>query len=430
MGHPPKAWATRMVHFHSRAFSQVTFGRTALLMLLAAILFFTLFPASRQNVISQHSTVDPEWRIGIQGAIGNHPVGVIWGRARESEGKPTTSLWFISNNVIIATFVTQATEKQPKLSRRNSQDNTSLLRLRAVLLDAITGKIVSTTDWPTESRHSLIVAAHEGTFVTQRGNELTLYDSNLQNLRTTKLPPLDSGDWYAHTSPTGKSVLFYSQELRKGRLVWLETEALKILGSWDYGLGGFLTVSDEKLATVSCFFGAQLTKEDGVYVPLRSSADRCESKLMMRGISTGWETVAPDEPQVYLQFINDDTLFMSGTLERRLIRTDGTVLFEEKNEPRLGWGFGCWGARGVPSADGRRLVIPSCEIKGASLGLDEGGHEALKRIAVYDVKPQVSSYILDVRGPKIKDEMYFAVSPDGSRIAVLNNGFVEVFSLP
>jgi hypothetical protein len=37
---------------------------------------------------------------------------------------------------------------------------------------------------------------------------------------------------------------------------------------------------------------------------------------------------------------------------------------------------------------------------------------------------------LDVKGAKIQDDIDFAISPDGSKIAILSNEFVQVFQLP
>jgi hypothetical protein len=54
----------------------------------------------------------------------------------------------------------------------------------------------------------------------------------------------------------------------------------------------------------------------------------------------------------------------------------------------------------------------------------------LKKILLYDGSSHGRSYTLDVKGPLIKDLTLFAVSPDGLRLAILNDDYVEVLRLP
>ena len=70
-------------------------------------------------------------------------------------------------------------------------------------------------------------------------------------------------------------------------------------------------------------------------------------------------------------------------------------------------------------------------VKGSRPSLDIDGHSVLKTLLVSDLSSHRGQYIFDVKGPKIKDlrPNDFALSADGSRLAVLNNGSVEVFDL-
>jgi hypothetical protein len=69
-------------------------------------------------------------------------------------------------------------------------------------------------------------------------------------------------------------------------------------------------------------------------------------------------------------------------------------------------------------------------VKGASATLDIGGHSVLSQFLIFDVSPQIRMQALDVKGAKIQDDIDFAISPDGSKIAILSNEFVQVFQLP
>ena len=56
------------------------------------------------------------------------------------------------------------------------------MRLRAIFLDADTGKIAAALAWPTESRIAGIVTTYEGKFVAQTGNDLTLYHESREKV--------------------------------------------------------------------------------------------------------------------------------------------------------------------------------------------------------------------------------------------------------
>lgn len=382
------------------------------------------------TALTPDETITPEWRTDLRPAVGPDPVRLIVGNRPEIQGKPQSSLWFIDNNKVVATFVTRENEARPAVSRRNSLDSSLPLRLRAILLDANTGLIAATVTWPTESRGSRIVGVHDGKFVTLRGSELTLYAGDFSALRETRLPPLLGPlGWLPHASPTGKNILFSSAELRKGSWIWVETDTLKTLSSWEDIPSGILTISDENIATSTCWWGQEcrstiVTANDAS--ACIAVGPKCEPKIQIRGLSTDWKTIAVGEMYLGPQFVNDDLIFLPGNTIK-VIRTDGTVLFEE-TRGRGSWG--CWGSRALSSADGRRFVIPSCQVKGASATLDIGGHSVLSQFLIFDVSPQIRMQALDVKGAKIQDDIDFAISPDGSKIAILSNEFVQVFQLP
>jgi hypothetical protein len=58
------------------------------------------------------------------------------------------------------------------------------------------------------------------------------------------------------------------------------------------------------------------------------------------------------------------------------------------------------------------------------------GHSVLKELLVYDTTPQLRGLIFDVKDTKVRDRTQFALSPDGSQVAVLNDGVIQVFTLP
>ena len=189
---------------------------------------------------------------------------------------------------------------------------------------------------------------------------------------------------------------------------------LETLQSWDAQPVGAVSISDDKIA-LSTWCN-------------HIGCEREQRKLEIRGLSTDWTTIGPGDSEP--SFVNADMLFVRPLPTEQgspamLAGTNGQVVFKE-NQPLPG---GIRWQAPVRSAEGNRFVVPGSRVEGAHPTLDIGGHAVLKTLLVYDLSSN-QHYVLDVKGPKIKGEMKFALSPDGSRLAVLNNETVEVFDLP
>lgn len=298
-----------------------------------------------------------------------------------------------------------------------------------MFIDVGTGKITTTRDWATDSREARIVAVHDGKLVTLARNVLALYSPDLTLVKSITLPSSGVLEWFPHTSPSGKNILFSSAELRKGSWIWVETDSLKILGSWEDSETGFLTISDGKLATSTCWSGHECSS---VTVNANGGSacwpgPKCESKIRIRGLETDWTTVATGEKYQRAEFVNDEMIFLPGKDNGKLIGVDGKVLLEE---PAANRSWGCWDTGVVPATNGRRFLIPSCPWRGAVPALDIASHQVLKQVFIYDIDSHIQSMALSLKGSRIQNDMYFAVSPDGSKLAVLSDEFLQVFRLP
>jgi hypothetical protein len=358
-----------------------------------------------QTTTPRQEAVGPEWRVDLHTIIGNPTVGQVHGREREYVGSPKRSLWFLDNTTLVATVVTREEEKVPLLPPHGRSDATLPLRLQAVFLDASTGKITATRNWPSESRYAGVVAVHEGKFITQTGSELSLYDADLGTLKRLSLPFLPEYNWQALQSPTGKNVLFLSTNLKAGTWLWVETDTLQTMRSWEEPRSGWVAIADEKIAMATC---------EWVF--------DCEPTVESRGLSTTWETIAPSHGHPHPLFVNNDTLFLSGN-PMRLLHFNGKG---SPTEDILPGG----GAVAIPSVGGHRFVVPVWATKGAVGALDVGGHSVLKNIVLYDAPFNAPSFTLHRKGPVIRDLTLFAPSPDGLQLAILNGNFIEVLRLP
>jgi hypothetical protein len=357
----------------------------------------------RDAAVSLREILAPKWRVDLRPSLGSAPVGQVHGRGREYIGVPKSSLWFIDNNTVVATLVTRDGETNPLLSHHEGSDKALPLRLRAIFLDSASGKVTTTPNWPSESRYAGIVAVHDGKFVAQGGSKLTLYNSDLTVLRELRLPSLTEYDWKANPSPTGKNILFLSSNLKAGSWLWVETDTLQIVRSWEEPRSGWVAIADDKIAMATC---------EWVY--------DCEPKVQVRGISTAWETIVLSHRHPHPQFVNNDMLLLSGN-PMRLIRIDGRAMSEE-DIPE--------GSYAASSTGGQRFIVPVWAVKGTVAALDIGGHSVLKRILVCDVSSHGCSHVIELEGPKIRDLTQLALSPDGLQLAILNDDAVEIFQLP
>jgi hypothetical protein len=384
----------------------------ALLTSSVALILWTCFLTSAigPTVAPQGASITAKWRADLRAAVGSAPLGLVVGRGRETHAQPRTSLWFLPNNRIVATFVIR--EGKTALSSRNSSDTNLPLRLRAIFIDASSGKVTSTQDWPSTSRFAGIVASNGGKFVAQMGTSLTLYSSDVKELTKLSLPPLpqEFWGWHAFPSPTSKSILFATNDLTTTSAtlwIWVDTNSLQVVRSWKEIQSGWMGISDSTIAMTACSFWNY----------------HCDPNVEVRSLATEWKTIAPikKRSQQFPQFVNEDILFLSGE-PWKLLQTDGKVILTGDASSE--------GSTAISSAGGKRFVVPFFKLIGRVAALDIGGHSELKTISIYDAPFHERSYRLAVEGPKIKDLSQLALSPDGSLLAILYDESVYLFHLP
>lgn len=367
-------------------------------------------------VVHVSGTIGPEWMRDLRPVIGSDPLGLALGGKHEMHGRARSSLWFLDNNTIIISFVT-GDNSENALSTREGSDFNQPLRLQTVFLEVETGRVKLTQAWPTPSRFAGIVAANDRSFLTQRGRLLTLYSSDATEIKRLTLPalPKRSSGWYwgwqAHSSLTGRHVLFALDDLMTtspGEWIWVDTETLEITHSWNEVQSGGIAISDNAVAMGACAYWQY----------------HCEPKIEFRQLTTTWKTIAEMEKRTHpggVQFIDEDTLFLSGE-PWKLLRTDGKEVMTGAASAE--------GDTAVVSADSRRFVIPGFTVIGKTPALDIGGHGELRTVSVYDAPFHERSYRLEVKRVRIGEFAKLALSPDGSKLAVLYNETVYVFQLP
>jgi hypothetical protein len=67
--------------------------------------------------------------------------------------------------------------------------------------------------------------------------------------------------------------------------------------------------------------------------------------------------------------------------------------------------------------------------EGGSAFFDVSSHSVQKRIVVYDIPKRQEVYAFDAKSLNVKSASGVALSPDGSRLALLTEGVVQVYQL-
>lgn len=375
-------------------------------------------------------TIAPEWRVNLRPSVGGDPLPVIilGGKgAREHKGLfPETSLRFVGNNALVATYVIRrrgsGSSSEPP-HRGDSQEWP--LEVRAVFVNTATGKIQTNPVWPTLHRYSKIVAAHDGRFVLQRGNDLTLYSlDDLSPLQELRLPEFKVENfipyWSAISTPSGREILFQgpddssTKDRPYSSWIWVDTDSLRILHFWrkqpNYGR---ISITDDDIAVItSCTFAG------------------CQPALKLRGLTTEWKSLGPTDDQG-VALVTDDVLLRGGNARAgkpiRLVRSDGTLLWSiEQPKPNSAFSWGT----ALVSTGGRRLLVLGYRTKGKFEALDLAGHSVVDRVLIYDLGTDGEPSTLRIHGPEVTP-LAVALSPDGTKLAILDQReALLLFQLP
>jgi hypothetical protein len=112
----------------------------------------------------------------------------------------------------------------------------------------------------------------------------------------------------------------------------------------------------------------------------------------------------------------------------KVVSSDGRVVFQSANRKHE-YAGGLWNPT-RSNERGSRIAVDIVTLRGGNHALDISGHPTARRIAVYDIKLQKEVASIPV-GLKDRDpfEFGFDLSPDGRRLAILENGILKVMDL-
>jgi len=332
------------------------------------------------------------------------------------EGREDAGLAYLDNEHLI---VHQVHVDFGQLSSRESADVSSPFRLQASLVDGSSGKPLLTREWGTRSGGSAIVVNHAGVIV-RTGDTLRLLSSDLVELQKSPLQHDDAErliDWEIQVSASRRSVLFnqyrvneknaglsqYSVldgETFEDREAWEEVPALR---------NAAFSVSDHAIAYVKRLHG-----RDQIVI----------SEFGSKKWNAVWHRAGEgcNDSKVFAMVTGNSFVYACKELS---FVANGKLQMREK----FGKGEEPVNAKVSVAENGRVIAISLSRINVRLLNEDRTEYLSGLRVVVYDLvlKKRIQTVVIS---PLPKQYYDFALSPDGSKLAILNDRSVSVCEMP
>lgn len=300
---------------------------------------------------------------------------------------------------------------RPALHPRTSFVGSS--RLSAYVLDTASGKVSHTREWATRPRQTSVHIASGGILV-RSGDVLRMYSKKFVLLRQLTIPFTAEHPWWRlDVSASGRTVLI-NQSVQEpkhrsyNRLYTLDGTTLKVrqVSIEPVELTSLYSISDQGIA-ITNFNNRKI-----VYRDFNSPTWRPLPITSRSG------------PLGLPSFLSDREISL-GTYGLRIVSTDGKVLFTDE----------------LPAGRGSMTdvaVARKAQIAAVALGHNKGsdfwdtGH-GIHLVGIDLIVDDLSAKrrVLTLHLPRVpKGNFDFALSPDGSRLAVLVDQTVSLYSVP
>ena len=141
--------------------------------------------------------------------------------------------------------------------------------------------------------------------------------------------------------------------------------------------------------------------------------------------SRHWERVGTNLGCVSLPTMATNQIVVNGACgELSIVTTDGHVLWKDHTERNESFS----GEKTAVSQNGKVFAVSLTQGQGGGF-FDRDVRMAKKRVAVYDITSMKRLVVIEVL-PLPSTRCDFAVSPDGSKLAILNDRTLSVYSVP
>lgn len=319
------------------------------------------------------------------------------------------------------------TEYTGQLSVHGSPETTSEFKLRLSVLDARSGAVELTRDWGTHLHRTQVMVTADGVLV-KTGGIAKLYASDFKHARDLPVALDPSGDFFISVSASGRTIAIVHDQTRVKDYIYtshvdlLDATTLKLRSSWDQYPPVFrISMSDESFVIMDSGAIAVAKFANAGWRPLIDlSRQECGDNAPT--ILSNGSVVLRDCKSV---------LFLSPTGESYPLGPFNgrgtTAPLGAKCRPL---NAALYAPRKVAVAsNGERFIAltsPDIKIKRPVLAESRACLGGLQ-VAVYDLNLRKRVFTVNVE-PLPQKDFDFALSPDGSLLAVLNDGDVSVYS--
>ncbi len=355
----------------------------------------------------------PVWSVDLISNIRSIPIEHYW------EDREQSGIDFLDDERLLVHHVDQDTRQ---LSSRLSPDISSPFRLRAEVLSASDGVLLVTREWATRAKDSAVVI-HGGGVMVRTGDTLRLLTRDFDEVRRFPLPkPLPRNErsemyeWDIYVSASQKSVLLNNYQINYGQKVdlsaysVLDSNSLDLKDAWNdepslHHLP--FSLSDNAIAYVK-----SVHNRDQVFISEFGSG---KWKTLWRRPGQSWFA-----PSVFTLLREDSFVYVCKEFS---FISGGKVMMREPFDR----GEQPVNAKVSVAKGGRFVAISLHRVR---LG-DSAVSDRLSKlyVVVYDLarKRRIYSAVIS---PLPKCFFDFALSPDGSRLAILNDQNVSVYQVP
>ncbi len=443
--------------------------------ILACSLFLaTTTLAQKPKMKDVHASSDhPLWRVDLQ-SQGYPANSADLQRHRNFANFDTIS--FISDTILAATFVTR--ENIPDLQRRDDPNHLRPYRLHAIFLDALTGKVVHTLDWPIENPSAGIFPRAAGGFLLFTTEKITSYSADWNQLKELSLSDLHSATadlGGIAESPTNKTLVVQFLYANSALCLGIPTDTLKY-SPRSCSLVDVFTASDNGILAPEKLPGGKDLHESGptgafIQYGVAMPDAPPESTVRVANPDQARTARAICSPCAGIpQFISNEFLAMYSPTYMSIVDRAGKVSFTQDYSPTVEW-IDELGRPVRASANGTRVAIasnksnfsiaipnPGGNVNGSQVDLNSSGEQqrinaanARNRagttsavhmstgdipaefpldVQVFDVNANQWIYTLEIKSEHLHQIWGLALSPNGRNLAIDSGGTIQIFGLP
>lgn len=318
--------------------------------------------------------------------------------------EPLSLAFTQSNDLLVAWTTTD--ESQSKKEIRSTTPIPS--HLHGLIVDPRTGQKERGGEWPSRYLHASITPVGKDMFLICARDEIQLLSHDFVTVQDQVLSPPNtcqgmriSPNRHSFSTRTGTEYNLIDAESFQPVAEWSSKEAIDV------------HFTDSLLVGV-CRpdIGLCIRRFDQDWQPLRAVG------VLQRPQALGHQGTA---------FVNDSTLAIANAGEMTVVTLEGAMLFRVNLPKKFSF------ARIATSTDGNRFAYIETKLRGSKAldmysNLDD-------HVVVYDLGPKTAVYARKVNGgslwiPPFEHRNQIALSSDGALLAILDNGILEVYSLP